>query len=1345
MDVIGVTVFILTSTLVISPSVTGFYQTYTVSPENLPLREITTNNDGDIYIGGQNILLHLSKDLNHIANVTMGPVKDSKMCEPKDYACSSRELSDNLIDVLIWVQQHEKLLVCGTINQGLCELREDMNISLVDEGCFSSSSRKKQYSLIGADTDALVHPYEVNNSLNFFVTSHWDGRNQKYYTDEFFLMDIRDRRSCWSFSKVTAYSSKAFSTDVRQNTSMNFLHSFDSEVHGSYLYNIYTRNGKTRIVRICKHDKYMDSLTEFTLKCGGYNIASAAFFDSSENNLFMGFGIGSNESSHKPTNEMKANVCKVPLSMLHNKFQMVTNTCYSKGDGYSPPRWATNGTNKKCKQRFNVGLVRFCGTDTNKGIDSDFVHNMDPIFQWSDGIITTIFHHKNEATLGKENILNLGTSKGHILKVDLSNGQRSHYAKYDMSKNESVRVEPKFVFDQPRENVYLITGNKVSKFPIYSCRVHTRCDSCVTSGDPLGCGWCKNICVQKGECSDNTTWHEHSCPPFIYKIDPVSGPREGNTTLTIQGEHFGSRMDKTTVSLNNISCSITNVTDKKIVCMTSAANTTDTLPVNVKVAWQRKSTLNISGTSEIFLFNFSYKVPNVTSVTPIKIPKGGNVLITIEGEHLDIGGYRQVRIVGHTCNIISTNSSKITCKTNPWYKIRDGIRSTSSCIASKEVEVQIDGSTMYSDEKICLTDNPAVDDISPMKSIMSGGVLVTIRGTNLDSVSTIRFVVKLQNSTTTIDQECKIVSRSIVQCMMPNISSKNNIKDKKILRGSLSILMNNEEKFWTRSAAYRDKEFFVYPDPVFSTFGAKQKFEIDYTEKLLELKGQNLNHVFGKDNMSVTIEGIRCPIERMDKTFLFCNLHTVLQNISFVSDKCVVRVKAGNFKQTLGHLSFHPMFKAANTKHVVTIASVTSVILFFVVLFLVCMYINHVGPFRRKARRFEPQVSYHSDNGRGSPVPEALSNLLQQRIENEHTSTNEYMRAPYDDKEGAVGYEDDSSQVASTIDLLRKQNLLIDSDNLRLGSTIGRGNFGCVYEGYWIKKSERGEIEEQLVAVKTILRAGNSDVQSFLDEALIMKDFNHPNVMSLIGISLPEGEFPVVVLPFMKNGDLLSYIRNDQNEPTVRDLVNYGLDIAKGMEYLASIKFIHRDLAARNCMMDSDFTVKVADFGLSRDIYSKEYYKCDNKKKLPVKWMAPESIEKGTYTVKSDVWSFGVVLWELMTRGASPYGEVDNWDMTRYIRDGRRLPRPEFCPLPLYKLMLQCWEYQVTERPTFTQLIEEIENLVLTKNKAYVVSDARVDLQKCTNYHYTDQRTLQPQLSVQSTVSESAALLPQTE
>uniref|UniRef100_A0A8D3C4P2 receptor protein-tyrosine kinase n=1 Tax=Scophthalmus maximus TaxID=52904 RepID=A0A8D3C4P2_SCOMX len=258
---------------------------------------------------------------------------------------------------------------------------------------------------------------------------------------------------------------------------------------------------------------------------------------------------------------------------------------------------------------------------------------------------------------------------------------------------------------------------------------------------------------------------------------------------------------------------------------------------------------------------------------------------------------------------------------------------------------------------------------------------------------------------------------------------------------------------------------------------------------------------------------------------------------------------------------------------------------------------------------------------------------------------------------------------------------------------IGKGHFGTVYHGYFTDHNNR----EIHCAVKSLNRITDvEEVEQFLKEGIIMKGFHHSNVLSLLGILLPQEGLPLVVLPYMKHGDLRHFIRCEKRNPTVKDLIGFGLQVAKGMEYLAQKKFVHRDLAARNCMLDESYTVKVADFGMARDVFDKEYYSVQDhrKAKLPVKWMAIESLQTQKFTSKSDVWSFGVLMWEMLTRGASPYPEVDPYDITHYLLKGRRLPQPQYCPDPLYSIMLQCWDPEPELRPGFATLVSAVSTIL---------------------------------------------------
>uniref|UniRef100_A0A669DNY0 receptor protein-tyrosine kinase n=1 Tax=Oreochromis niloticus TaxID=8128 RepID=A0A669DNY0_ORENI len=301
---------------------------------------------------------------------------------------------------------------------------------------------------------------------------------------------------------------------------------------------------------------------------------------------------------------------------------------------------------------------------------------------------------------------------------------------------------------------------------------------------------------------------------------------------------------------------------------------------------------------------------------------------------------------------------------------------------------------------------------------------------------------------------------------------------------------------------------------------------------------------------------------------------------------------------------------------------------------------------------------------------------------------------------------DNISMVSLNSNLLEEvKDVLIPPEMLSIEDSqiIGKGHFGTVYHGYLLDSNKK----EIHCAIKSLNRITDfGEVDQFLREGIIMKGFNHPNILSLLGIMLPKEGLPLVVLPYMKHGDLRHFIRSENRNPTVKDLIGFGLQVARGMEYLAQKKFVHRDLAARNCMLDENFTVKVADFGMARDVYDKEYYSIQDQKrvKLPVKWMAIESLQTQKFTTKSDVWSYGILLWELLTRGASPYPAVDPYDITQYLLKGRRLLQPQYCPDTLYVIMLACWDPEPECRPTFHTLATEVQRILSNLKGEHYIS-----------------------------------------
>ncbi|XP_068531290.1 tyrosine-protein kinase Mer isoform X1 [Anas acuta] len=310
-----------------------------------------------------------------------------------------------------------------------------------------------------------------------------------------------------------------------------------------------------------------------------------------------------------------------------------------------------------------------------------------------------------------------------------------------------------------------------------------------------------------------------------------------------------------------------------------------------------------------------------------------------------------------------------------------------------------------------------------------------------------------------------------------------------------------------------------------------------------------------------------------------------------------------------------------------------------------------------------------------------------------YTAKKSYCRRAVELTLGSLGVSSELQQ--------KLQDVVIDRNALSLGKVLGEGEFGSVMEG----RLSQPEGTPLKVAVKTMKMDNFSqrEIEEFLSEAACMKDFDHPNVIKLLGVCIELSSLqvpkPMVILPFMKYGDLHSFLLRSRLEMApqfvpLQTLLKFMVDIALGMEYLSSRQFLHRDLAARNCMLRDDMTVCVADFGLSKKIYSGDYYRQGRIAKMPVKWIAIESLADRVYTTKSDVWAFGVTMWEIATRGMTPYPGVQNHEIYEYLFHGQRLKKPEDCLDELYEIMSACWRADPADRPTFSQLKVHLEKLL---------------------------------------------------
>uniref|UniRef100_A0A8C7UHG7 Receptor protein-tyrosine kinase n=1 Tax=Oncorhynchus mykiss TaxID=8022 RepID=A0A8C7UHG7_ONCMY len=280
---------------------------------------------------------------------------------------------------------------------------------------------------------------------------------------------------------------------------------------------------------------------------------------------------------------------------------------------------------------------------------------------------------------------------------------------------------------------------------------------------------------------------------------------------------------------------------------------------------------------------------------------------------------------------------------------------------------------------------------------------------------------------------------------------------------------------------------------------------------------------------------------------------------------------------------------------------------------------------------------------------------------------------------------------------------------------LGSGAFGTVYKGLWVPEGEDVKIS---VAIKVLREATSPKAnKEILDEAYVMAGVDHPHVCRLLGICLTSTV--QLVTQLMPYGCLLDYIKENKDNIGSQYLLNWCVQIAKGMSYLEEHHLVHRDLAARNVLVKTPQHVKITDFGLAKLLNSdeKEYHADGGK--VPIKWMALESILYRTYTHQSDVWSYGVTAWELMTFGTKPYDGIPASEVAGVLEKGERLPQPPICTIDVYMIMVKCWMIDADSRPRFRELIAEFSKMARDPPRYLVIQgDDRMHLPSPTDTKY---------------------------
>ncbi|NXQ59405.1 RON protein, partial [Anthoscopus minutus] len=1323
-----------------------------------PIQNVAVFSDSDgpvaVFVAVRNRILLVSPELRLLSVLITGPVGSAK-CEICHLCPATTDGPEDTDNVLLLLDPLEPWLYsCGTARHGLCYQHQ----LEVQDGKVSITATHCLYSTVGNSPafcpDCVVSP--LGTSATVVATSY----ASFFYLGSTINSSVAARYSPQSVSvRRLKGTLDGFSNDFqwltvlpqyRNNYTIHYVHSFADGDHVYFLMVQPERPGSatyhTRLARLSTHERDLRRYRELVLDCRfeskrrrrrsseedaerdiAYNVLQAAHAARPGARLARDLGINDTDTvlfgafaESRPESRVpqeNSAVCAFPIRLLNQAMEEGMEKCC--GTGHQPLLRGLSFFQpvEYCPHNVNLSapVVNTSCWDQPTLVPAAS-HKVD-LFngQLTGVLLTSLF----VTAMGDVTVAHLGTAEGRVFQMML---QRS--SSYLLTLSNFSLGEPgpvRGAMGLQSHSLFFTAGAKVWLLNVTGpgCRHFSTCQHCLRAERFMGCGWCRDECRRRHECTGH--WAQDSCPPVLIDFHPRSAPLRGRTRVTLCGMTFNSHLGPDPsrsprgayrVAVGRRGCTVLPEESQNyrplptsrrkefvdvLVCELEPGGPAAVGgPADVVLTVEepaRPSGFRVYGSAT--LGGFIFVEPYVSALHPPFGPRGGGTRLSLHGRHLSAGSSWRVTVNGSECALTGQprqGNGTIRC-TAP----------AAGGLGAAWVALWIDGEKFPAPVPFQYRPDPTVSAVVPGCSYE--GSLLTILGTHLDSVyrAKIRFEA---GGVITQATECEDpLAPERLLCHSPAFPFESKVE---VVLGNLSVLLDGADGRWLFRLRY-------YSRPkVFPLEQEGRRLRLKPGDDEIEVHQLGLDAVATCMNITMTVGGRDCHPNVL-KNEVTCRLPRELR---LPPTGAPVEICVNGACEALGWVLSPPT----------SLDLAASLALGTGITFLVCCIAAAVlFRWRWRKRRGTENLELLAQPGRSDPPVTTqrpgvdYREVLVLSTAGTPGPVGPRTRVTAAGANGSAGAGAGAAGGGSPMPLLRAtsccledlrpelleevKDILIPEERLvtHRHQVIGKGHFGSVYHGTYTDPL-LGELH---CAVKSLHRITDlEEVEEFLREGILMKSFHHPQVLSLLGVCLPHHGLPLVVLPYMRHGDLRQFIRSQERSPTMKELIGFGLQVALGMEYLAQKKFVHRDLAARNCMLDETLTVKVADFGLARDVFGKEYYSIRQHRhaKLPVKWMALESLQTQKFTTKSDVWSFGVLMWELLTRGASPYAGVDPYDMARYLLQGRRLPQPSHCPDTLYRVMLSCWEPAPEERPSFTGLVGELERVLATLDGEHYVN-----------------------------------------